>query len=76
LTPKGFTEKTRLTARFLAHSFSFYRDAGDSCLRCFGSIDKAGFTKIILAGASDLAEIAIAKSLGTYIEVIAVYDPT
>src|SRR3989338_5820861 len=33
LTPKGFTEKSRLTAKYLSYSFAFYRKAGDSCIR-------------------------------------------
>ena len=30
LTPKGFAEKSRLTARYLRASFDFYRQAGNS----------------------------------------------
>src|SRR6266699_1942488 len=33
LTPKGFSEKSRLTAQYLAYSLTFYRKAGDSCRR-------------------------------------------
>ena len=29
LTPKGFTEKSRLTAKYLSSSFSFYRKAAE-----------------------------------------------
>ena len=35
ITPKGFAEKSRLTAQYLAYSFSFYRQASESCLRVF-----------------------------------------
>ena len=35
LTPKGFAEKSRLTAEYLSASLTFYRRAGDSCNRAF-----------------------------------------
>ena len=31
LTPKGFTEKSRLTAEYLTISFNFFRDARAQC---------------------------------------------
>jgi len=35
LTPKGFAEKSRLTAKYLSSSFQFYRRASDACLQLF-----------------------------------------
>ena len=35
LTPKGFAEKSRLTAEYLAVSFNFFRDAREQCTRLF-----------------------------------------
>ena len=35
LTPKGFAEKSRLTARYLSSSLDFYRKASDSYSRVF-----------------------------------------
>src|SRR5579863_4509642 len=31
LTPQGFAEKSRLTATYLSHSFSFFREARAQC---------------------------------------------
>jgi len=75
LTPQGFSEKSRLTARYLKNSFSFYREAGDSCLQAYGQCKKNGWNKIILCGISDLAEIAILRSYDTDIEIVGLYDP-
>jgi DNA-binding MarR family transcriptional regulator len=75
LTPTGFAEKSRLTARYLSNSLSFYREAGESCLRTFHACNEAGYRKVLLAGDSDLAEIAAIRALEAGIEVEGVYDP-
>ena len=62
LTPKGFAEKSRLTARYLSHSLSFYRKAGESCRRVFERCDQNGWRRILLCGVSDLAEIATIRA--------------
>src|SRR3970040_2857163 len=58
LTPSGFAEKSRLTAQYLSHSLSFYRKAGESCLRVFDQCEHNGWQRLLLCGISDLAEIA------------------
>ena len=75
LTPQGFAEKSRLTARYLTHSFSFYRKAGDSCDRVFAECRARGWKLLVLGGMSDLAEIASLRALDSEIEVIGTYDP-
>ena len=35
LTPIGFAEKSRLTARYLSNSLDFYRHAAESCTQVF-----------------------------------------
>jgi len=75
LTPKGFSEKSRLTARYLKNSFSFYREAGDSCLEAYEQCKESGWKKIILCGVSDLAEIAILRSYDVEIEIVGLYEP-
>ena len=47
LTPKGFSEKSRLTGRFLKNSFSFYRAAGNSCSNAYVQCRENGWKKII-----------------------------
>ena len=74
LTPKGFAEKSRLTAQYLSYSFTFYRRAGDSCARAFAACEKAGRLRVGLYGISDLAEIALIRALESRVTVVAVCD--
>lgn len=75
LTPKGFSEKSRLTGRYLKNSFSFYREAGDSCRQSYEQCNENGWKNIILCGVSDLAEIAILRSYDAEIDIVGIYDP-
>lgn len=75
LTPKGFSEKGRLTARYLKNSFSFYREAGDSCRNAYAQCKENGRNRIVLCGISDLAEIAILRSYECEIDIVGLYDP-
>jgi len=74
LTPKGFSEKTRLTAEYFTSSFSFYRQACESCVECFRELEKRKLTTVILAGDSELAEIACLKALDTPIVILGIWD--
>ncbi len=75
LTPNGFSEKSRLAAKYLAHSFEFYRKASESCLRLFTQSQARGWKKVLLCGRSDLAEIAALRAQEMDIDVVGVYDP-
>jgi DNA-binding MarR family transcriptional regulator len=74
LTPQGFAEKSRLTVDYLSYSFSFFRTARADCAEVFESLRARGFTRIVVAGVSDLAEIARICALETGIEIVAVVD--
>ena len=54
LTPQGFAEKSRLTASYLAHSFSFFRRARQQCATVYITAASRGHRRIALLGASDL----------------------
>ncbi len=58
LTPQGFAEKSRLTARYLANSFSFFRQARAQCAELFAVAAARGQKRLALLGDGDLAEIA------------------
>lgn len=75
LTPKGFAEKSRLTACYLRHSLSFYRDAGESCRPLFEACKRQGWERVLLCGVSELAEIASLRAIETGVQVIGVFDP-
>src|SRR6202051_566604 len=59
LTPHGFAEKSRLTVQYLSNSFSFFRMAKGECASVFAAAKANGHDRLVLAGKSDLAEIAI-----------------
>lgn len=75
LTPQGFAEKSRLTVQYLSHSFSFFRRAKEDCARVFEAAKARGFHRLVLAGRSDLAEIAILCAMEAGVSVVAVVDP-
>src|SRR5579871_4186273 len=58
LTPQGFAEKSRLTVEYLSYSFGFFRQARADCAKTLASAVEKGWSRIALAGISDLAEIA------------------
>jgi predicted transcriptional regulator len=75
LTPKGFAEKSRLTAQYLSYSFTFYRRAANSCGQVFDQCKWAGWNNVALCGASDLAEIASLRAIEHGVNIVALYDP-
>ena len=58
LTPHGFAEKSRLTARYLSDSFSFFRQARSQCSEVFATAAARGQKRLVLIGEGELAEIA------------------
>ena len=78
LTPQGFAEKSRLTVEYLSYSFSFFRQAKSDCANLLQSAKAAGIEKLILAGQSDLAEIAALCAIEHGIKIIGVVqdEPT
>ncbi len=75
LTPTGFTEKSRLTAKYLSSSFAFYRKAGESCIRVLETCERNGWKQVTLCGISDLAEIAALRAQERDIGIVGTYDP-
>jgi DNA-binding MarR family transcriptional regulator len=58
LTPKGFSEKSRLTKEYLSSSFTFFRRARGQCGEALEYGMARGWQRIALAGKGELAEIA------------------
>jgi DNA-binding MarR family transcriptional regulator len=75
LTPQGFAEKTRLTVDYLSTSFSFFRLAKNDCSRSFEAAKSSGFNRLVLAGKSDLTEIAILCAVEAAVTIVAIVDP-
>lgn len=58
LTPKGFAEKSRLTAEYLSSSFTFFRRARGECEDALAHCVQHDWRRVALVGRSELAEIA------------------
>ncbi len=74
LTPKGFTEKSRLTAEYLAVSFYFFRDARRQCAALFALCAARGWHTLALAGQGELAEIAVLSAGDTDTNIVCVIE--
>jgi hypothetical protein len=72
LTPRGFSEKSRLTAEYLNSSFSFYRRAKNDLSKIMATCIKKNKLNIILSDQSELSEIAIIISFNTNINLIGI----
>lgn len=58
LTPKGFTEKTRLTYQLLQSFTNLYRESRRDFKELFMKLSQEGVKRVIFAGADEVAEIA------------------
>ncbi|WP_299395049.1 winged helix-turn-helix transcriptional regulator [Pelagibius sp.] len=74
LTAKGFSEKARLTAKFMARSLSFFRHAREDCSDLFLAGKSKGYQRVAFVGAGDLCEIAILAALDNGLEVTVIFD--
>ena len=74
LTPKGFTEKSRLVAEYLDYSLTFFRTARHEYSEVFARCEAAGRKRIVLCGAGELAEIATLAANGIGIEIVGLLD--
>ncbi len=75
LTPQGFSEKSRLTVEFLSSSFSLFRRAKEEYASIFRRAEVLGYKRVVLAGKSDLCEIAILCAMDSAVLIVAVVDP-
>ena len=74
LTPKGFSEKTRLTYHLLQNYTKIYRQARVSLKNLFSELQGSGVKKIVFAGADEVAEIAYLTLQETELELAAIVD--
>jgi DNA-binding MarR family transcriptional regulator len=74
LTPHGFAEKARLTLEYLSYSFDLFRRAKADCTSVFLAASARGFDQVVLAGVSELAEIATICALETGIKIVLIVD--
>ena len=75
LTPKGFSEKSRLVAQYLEGSLDFFRKARREYTGIFAKAKGAGRQEIVFVGDGELVEIAGLAAREVGVEVIGVFDP-
>lgn len=74
LTPKGFSEKSRLTAKYLGASLTFFRRARNECTDLLRQCSAGGHTRIALAGLSDLVDVLILCARDYSVDIVGVID--
>lgn len=74
LTPHGFTEKSRLMAQYLSHSFAFFRRARNDCGEHLAAARARGWRRVALYGTGDLAEIAMLCAREHGIDLVGIVD--
>jgi hypothetical protein len=75
LTPKGMTEKSRLTVAHLSNSLSFFRQAREDCNHILDIALARGWRRFALVGAGELAEIAMLCAAASDIKLVGILDP-
>lgn len=75
LTPQGFAEKSRITAKFMSSSFDIYRKASVAYEGLMAECMHKNHKRVIFCGVSELAEIALLRAQETGVEVVGIYDP-
>ena len=75
LTPRGFSEKSRLTAEYLKISLDFFRRARSETDELLAFAAAQGWRRIALAGTGEMAEIATLAARENAIELIGILDP-
>jgi DNA-binding MarR family transcriptional regulator len=74
LTPRGFSEKSRLTAEYLSQSFNLFRHARAEGVNLLEHCQSRGWNRVALCGLGDLAEIMTLSARDFPIELIGVID--
>lgn len=74
LTPKGFSEKSRLTYHLLQDYTRIYREARRDFKQLFSKLQDSGVKSVIFAGADEVAEIAYLSLQEVDIELVGVVD--
>jgi len=74
LTPKGFSEKSRLVSQYLTSSLNFFRQARGQYEQEFEVCYKKGWKRIAIIGSGELAEIAILSAIEIDVQLVFVVD--
>ncbi len=75
LTPQGFSEKSRLTASYLSHSFDFFRNARRQCEGALEQCAARGWKRVAIYGDGELCDILSLCLTEFDLDVIGVVTP-
>lgn len=75
LTPAGFSEKARLTAKYLTDSFHLFRRARNECTALLESCAAAGRLRVVLVGLNELADVVALCAPDRLVEVVGIVAP-
>jgi hypothetical protein len=75
LTPKGFAEKSVLTAEYLTSTLSYFRQARTECGQAIADAKRRGWKKGGISGCGELAEITVLCASEQGIEIAALLAP-
>jgi DNA-binding MarR family transcriptional regulator len=73
VTPKGISEKTRLTYEYVAHSFAVFRVARRHLAAALMPVLDAGYGRVALYGTGEAAELAYLSLHELGMEVVGIY---
>jgi len=74
LTPKGFAEKSKLTAQYFSHSFAFFRTAKEDCRAILSQASDLRMKRLAMVGVSDLTEIMLLYAPSFDVQITAIHD--
>lgn len=74
LTPRGITEKTRLTFAYMEYSLQLYRETRKALRESLGPLARQGHGRVVLYGTGEAAELAYLTLREVGIELTAVVD--
>lgn len=74
LTPSGFSEKSRLTAKYLSVSFDFFRRARNDCSAMLLDLERLGRRRVAILGVCEMADVIVLCARGTGMEVLGIVD--
>ncbi len=76
ITPKGFSEKARLTYRYLNYSIAYFKDARQRIEQAYASMIESGISNILIWGDGEISELCYISTRGLPIAIVGVVGET
>ena len=74
LTPKGLSQKSRLTIEYLKYSAHFYKEVKELLLRKFEMLEEEGIQRVLFWGTGEVAELAYLYLQQTTVRLAGIID--